>query len=402
MRPRCYDVLADVWKSLGGDAGITSRVDFTSTDFELESAFAVSDLAAGSVGAAGLAISEFIAARDAGNPAPSVTVDKRLASLWFGSSIQPLGWSIPPPWDSVAGDYQTSDDWIRLHTNAPHHRAAALSVLRLGQDADRAAVAAAVAEWSASELESAVVAAGGCAAAMRDRTAWEAHPQGRAAAADAIVVWSTACAAGPASTSAPSTSATAAQASLTSSVAWATGSTVPSRPLAGVRVLDLTRVIAGPVATRTLAGWGADVLRIDPPSWVEPSVIPETTLGKRCARLDLRSPGSWYSEMRATAHSGSSKCCFAHLFSILRSLCWPAVQVVSTLSEASYLPQMCSCTGIGPVPLLRWDSGAKSCSECVPDSSKWHSVHMGAGRAAQRLQPKLPGVPGVALTALCR
>jgi crotonobetainyl-CoA:carnitine CoA-transferase CaiB-like acyl-CoA transferase len=53
-------------------------------------------------------------------------------------------------------------------------------------------------------------------------------------------------------------------------------------------VLDLTRVLAGPVATRLLAGWGAEVLRIDPPDWDEPAIVPEVTLGKRCARLDLK------------------------------------------------------------------------------------------------------------------
>ncbi len=62
------------------------------------------------------------------------------------------------------------------------------------------------------------------------------------------------------------------------------------RPLAGVRVLDLTRVLAGPVATRFLAGLGADVLRIDPPWWDEPSIVPDVVPGKRCARLDLRLP----------------------------------------------------------------------------------------------------------------
>jgi crotonobetainyl-CoA:carnitine CoA-transferase CaiB-like acyl-CoA transferase len=61
-----------------------------------------------------------------------------------------------------------------------------------------------------------------------------------------------------------------------------------SRPLSGIKVLDLTRVLAGPVATRFLAGFGARVLRIDPPDWDEPGVIPEVTLGKNCARLDLR------------------------------------------------------------------------------------------------------------------
>jgi crotonobetainyl-CoA:carnitine CoA-transferase CaiB-like acyl-CoA transferase len=60
-----------------------------------------------------------------------------------------------------------------------------------------------------------------------------------------------------------------------------------ARPLAGVKVLDLTRVLAGPVATRFLAGYGADVLRIDPLDWDERAIEPEVTLGKCCARLDL-------------------------------------------------------------------------------------------------------------------
>ena len=62
------------------------------------------------------------------------------------------------------------------------------------------------------------------------------------------------------------------------------------QPLRGLRVLDLSRVLAGPVAGRFLAAYGADVLRIDPPQWDEPGVVPEVTLGKRCAGLDLRMP----------------------------------------------------------------------------------------------------------------
>jgi len=229
----------------------------------LPSAFGVSDLAQASVGAAGAALA-VLADGGAGRPG-AVAVDRDLASAWFALSIRPEGWDLPPVWDDVAGDYPTADGWIRLHTNAPHHRAAALAVL--GVPGDRAAVATEVARWSADGLEEAIVAAGGVAAAMRTASEWDAHPQGAAVAVEPLLHM-TRTSAGPV----PSGPVAA----------------DPARPLAGVRVLDLTRVLAGPVATRLLAGWGADVLRIDPPDWDEPFVVPEVTLGKRCARLDLR------------------------------------------------------------------------------------------------------------------
>jgi hypothetical protein len=261
--PLAAAFLHDIWTSPGGGTASLPSVAFSGHG-DLPSVFAVSDLAAGSVAAAGLAIAELVAAR--GGDRPPVLVDRRLASLWFLESIRPLGWTVPPAWDPIAGDYAGEDGWIRLHTNAPRHRAAALAVLRTPADKD--AVVAAVSRWRIDELESAVVAAGGCAAAMRDLTAWAAHPNGKAVASEPLA-WI------DAGDPAPATR-------------WpVTG----DRPLAGIRVLDCTRVLAGPVATRFLAGFGADVLRIDPPGWDEPGVIPSVALGKRCARLDLRQAG---------------------------------------------------------------------------------------------------------------
>jgi hypothetical protein len=254
---RSAAVLQTIWSAVGGDPALAARVAFQAPG-DLPSPFAVSDLAAGSVAAAGLAVAELAGA-------PGVTVDRRLASFWFGFSLRPQGWAPAPPWDPIAGDYAASDGWIRLHTNAPRHRAVALAVL--GAPGDKDAVTRAVAAWRADDLEAAIVGNGGCAAAMRSLDAWRAHPQGKAVAAEPVVGRSAGDPAGRARSSVD-----------------------PSRPLAGLKVLDLTRVLAGPVATRFLAGYGADVLRIDPPDWDEPAITPEVTLGKRCARLDLRSP----------------------------------------------------------------------------------------------------------------
>ena len=240
-----------------GEAG--PRVTLSGKN-RLPSCFPVSELAVASIGAAATTVSELVGLCSA---VPPVSVSYRSASLWFGWSIQPKGWEMPSPWDSIAGDYKALDGWIKLHTNAPHHRAAALSVLDC--EPIREVVAEKVETWRGDDLEDAIVAAGGCAARLRSDAEWAAHAQGVAVAAEPLIIWNT-----------PSNAMVS---------EWRSS---PARPLSGLRVLDLTRVLAGPVATRFLAGYGADVLRIDPPGWDEPGVIPEVTLGKRCARLDLK------------------------------------------------------------------------------------------------------------------
>ncbi len=229
----------------------------------LRSAFAVSELANGSIGAVGQELARLIAAMNLAPSAPEIAVDQRLASLWFGYSFRPQGWELPNLWDALAGVYETQDGWIRLHTNLPHHRKAALEIL--GCPGTRNAVADAVKHWPADGLESEIVAAGGVAAAMRNRADWTVHPQGRSVASEPLIHWS----------------------GFSPVKLRDRPEATAERPLAGLRVLDLTRVLAGPVSTRTLAGFGADVLRIDPPGWDEPGVITDISLGKRMAGLDL-------------------------------------------------------------------------------------------------------------------
>ncbi|MGI9450258.1 MAG: CoA transferase [Geminicoccaceae bacterium] len=255
-------MLHDIARAFDIDPGAMGSAPFEiAGDDVLPSFFDVSSLAAISIGMAGAMLSQ-IAAGEGKRPA-AVIVDQRLASLWFKSSMRPIGWTLSPTWDSVAGDYRAKDGWIRLHTNAPHHRRKALAVLEV--DEDRDAVARAVAAWDAEPLEKAIVDARGCAAMMRGFERWAEHPQGAAVAKEPLIIWDErdAITARPLSSS-------------------------EQQPLEGLRVLDLTRVLAGPAATRFLAGFGADVLRIDAPDWDETLAVQEMTLGKRCARLDLR------------------------------------------------------------------------------------------------------------------
>lgn len=246
-----------MWQGLRGADDTAPTLAF-SQPATFHSAYAVSELAATSIGLATQALSDLL-----GRPAP-VSVNVRLASRWFQQSFIPLNRPPAALWDPFAGDYAAADGWIRLHTNAPHHRRAMESVL--GVHADRASLAAEVQKWSAAMLEQAVVDAGGCAAQMRSMQQWQQHPQGSAVSQEPLF----------------------AQQAIT-------GATIPdwplhaARPLYGIRVLDLTRIIAGPVATRFLASLGARVLRIDPPDWQEPTLEEEITSGKRCARLDLKS-----------------------------------------------------------------------------------------------------------------
>jgi len=160
--------------------------------------------------------------------------------------------------------WQTADGaWFRLHGEYAWHRDRALGVL--GCDERHAAVKEAVKGWRGEDLEEALAAAGGLGYVVRSRQQWREHPQGRAVAALPLVQVETA----------PGPSRAA----------------VAGRGAAGLRVLDLTRVLAGPVATRTLAAWGAEVLRIDSPHLPEtPEFALDTLPGKRSAELDLAQP----------------------------------------------------------------------------------------------------------------
>ena len=224
--------------------------------------FAVSELASHTIGAVGSAMAHLCQTLNLITQKPRPKVNRHRANLWFKQSFQPIGWEMPPIWDEIAGDYQTKDGWIKLHTNAPHHRAAALQVLKC--EADRERIGEILGTQGGAEIEQAIIEAGGVAAIMRCKTDWRNHPQGQALARAPLIHWLGA-----------------------RSHRCHDWRPTLARPLRGLKVLDMTRILAGPVTTRTLAGFGATCLRIDPPGWDEMNVVPDIMLGKRSASLDL-------------------------------------------------------------------------------------------------------------------
>ncbi len=205
---------------------------------------------------------------------PDVTVDSRAVAAAVSSErYLRIGGRAPDIWAELSGFFPTADGWLRLHGNYPQHAAAIRRALGLTDGAGRDEVGAALAERFALEAETAVVTAGGVAAAMRTESQWEASEPG-AAVRDAPLVERVENVAG---------------------AAQGLGARPLPRadrlPAEGLRVLDLTRVLAGPTAGRTLAAWGADVLRVDPPQLPElPVHHLDMNQGKRTAVLDARTP----------------------------------------------------------------------------------------------------------------
>ncbi|MEU4311623.1 CoA transferase [Nocardia sp. NPDC024068] len=169
----------------------------------------------------------------------------------------------------LSGFFPTFDGWVRTHANYPHHRASLLAALELPADAPVELAEAQMAVIRAADLEELAAARGAIAVRVRDETQWRACPQAGPAAAGPL--------------------AAVVERSDRRRYTLPMSGT-PYQPLQGVRVLDLTRVIAGPVATRALALLGAEVLRIDPPHLPEiPWQYTDTCQGKNSALLDLRS-----------------------------------------------------------------------------------------------------------------
>jgi crotonobetainyl-CoA:carnitine CoA-transferase CaiB-like acyl-CoA transferase len=258
--------LDSLWRAaaLPGDA--LRQITLTGADPALPSSFAVGTAAQVSFASAALAAAAMGELRNGLHQ--QLHVDMRHAALECCGRFTVNGVA-PDIWDKVAGLYACKTGWVRLHTNFAHHRDGVLRLLGLpeGAETERAAVAQALTHWDAIAFEQAATDAGLVVAALRSFEEWDAHPQSSAIAAQELVA--------------------------IERIGDAAPLPLPplpqdSPPLAGVRVLDLTRILAGPFCGRTLAAYGADVMLVNSPHLPNIEAIADTSRGKLSALADLR------------------------------------------------------------------------------------------------------------------
>ena len=258
-------ILSTLWQMGGLPKEALAFATLTGADPVFPSSFRVGAAAQTGIAAAALAACELGHAR--GQARQSVSVDMAHAAVectnWFS-----LDGRVPEVWDTFSGLYTSRDGWVRVHANFRHHRDGALRVMGLDPaTATREQAEARMADWQALAFEDAAAKAGLVVAAVRSFDEWDAHPQSRALAAEPLIHIEKIG-------DAPPLALPAVQAD--------------ERPLSRLRVLDLTRILAGPVCGRALAAYGADVMLVNSPNLPNIEAIADTSRGKLSAHVDLR------------------------------------------------------------------------------------------------------------------
>jgi len=264
------DIVDDIWSTLNLPSEALTSLHLTGNGFGLPSSFKVGPLVQASLSLSALAASLIHAQRNSHSKIPKITVFLNHACAEFKSERLYLlnGKRDPDPKSAVGGFFEASDGWVRIHDSFLNHRNGALRLLDLSEDASRKEVEVAIKEWKAIDLETEAFKNHIVIAALRSFQEWDTTPQAKAISNIPIRIRKMEDSSVPRSLKPGNT-----------------------RPLQGLRVLEFSRVIAAPVAGRTLAAHGADVLWVTSPTLPNlPHLDIDTSRGKRTIQLNLHCP----------------------------------------------------------------------------------------------------------------
>ncbi len=254
------------WAALGEHPAALALVRDRGADVPLRGVLPVGRLVHDAIAVASLSAA-LLAARRTGSAVPTVELDPvRVATAVTSERHLRVAGEPVTAWAELSGFWPTADGWLRIHANYPHHRTRLLEALALPISTTADELLAHLHGRSAVVVEALVAERGGVAVTVGTPAQWHSSEQGRALSMQPLLRVQ----------------------KLGDAPAAPVGQASVDAPARGIRVLDLTRVVAGPVATRTLALWGADVLRVDPPRLPEiPWQHLDSGAGKRSTLIDL-------------------------------------------------------------------------------------------------------------------
>ncbi|KAF9892975.1 hypothetical protein FE257_000567 [Aspergillus nanangensis] len=271
-------IVEHLWNHLGLPPDTLDSLNLSGTELCLPSSFKIADLAQASIGLSALLAAQIYTLRSSSIPrVPSVTIPRHHAAIEFKSERLYTLNGIPPPssFGPIGGLHKTADGHIRMHDSFPHHRRHAKQLLECSPSADRPEVSSHIATWQALDLETAAFPAGAVISALRTYAEWDALPQATAVADFPILLRRI----GDAPVGLPGQLLLSAD-------------NDPDKCLRGLRVLELSRVIAAPVCGRTLAAHGADVLWVTSPNLPDlPELDRDVARGKRTVQIELGDAG---------------------------------------------------------------------------------------------------------------
>lgn len=268
------DSVAHIWMdNLGLPQSALSAIETSSDAGCFPSSFKVEHLARCTIALSALSASLFWSVRHA-CAVPRVRIPAEHACVEFKSERLYMlnGKAAPSSWGTIGGLHKTADGYVRMHDSFPNHRENALKVLGLSKEASRLDVSAKITSWKSTELEAEAFREGAVIVALRSFEEWDVLPQA-SAIGDFPILLKRIAKSNPHLPPVPA-------------------AVQDNKCLRGIRIVEMSRVIAAPVAGKTLAAHGADVIWVTSPTLPDlPDLDIDVSRGKRTVQLDIKQTG---------------------------------------------------------------------------------------------------------------